>query len=203
MVGTLSALSPIGSANSCSSLLFAVTAGFSIYGVLHYRKNGCLPEYAVQDTEHLPIEDHDYSADTSDKLNNYGNMQPNHANEVEAPFTHTNAEEQTHPSGPITWNLQQPHTAPAELGFEPVDTTYHSGGHPYGSSQQPQSQPAYHYSAHDSRYDTHHSNESHFVGGLPVQSGRGQSRHNLAQDYDHGGYGNSGTVDFPHGDYSR
>ena len=201
MVGTLSALSSISSAYSCSSLLFAVTAGFSIYGVLHYRKNGSLLEYAVQDAEHLPVEDHDYSADTSDKLNDHENLQLNHANE--ASLTHTNTEEQTHPSGPIAWNLQQPHTAPAELGIEPVDTSYNGGGHPYGSSHQPQSQPTYQYSAHGSRYDMHHSNESHFVGGLPVQSGGGQSRHNLAQDYDHGGYGSSGTVDFPHGDYSR
>lgn len=185
------------------SLLFGVTAAFAIYGVIYYRKNGSLPDYSIQDEEHLPFEDSDFSADTSDKLNNHENMQLNHSDEEEAPLTHAHAEEPTHPSGPITWNLQQPHT---ELEFVPVDTSYYSGGHPYESSQQPQSQPTFQYSANNSRYETHYSNESQFVGGLkplPVQDGGRLSRHNLALDFDHGGYASSGRVDFPEGDYSR
>lgn len=184
-------------------LLFGVTAAFAIYGVIYYRKNGSLPDYSIQDEEHLPFEDSDFSADTSDKLNNHENMQLNHSDEEEAPLTHAHAEEPTHPSGPITWNLQQPHT---ELEFVPVDTSYYSGGHPYESSQQPQSQPTFQYSANNSRYETHYSNESQFVGGLkplPVQDGGRLSRHNLALDFDHGGYASSGRVDFPEGDYSR
>ena len=143
--------------------------------------------------------------DTNDKLNDHENMQPSQSNEDETPFPHTNAEEQTHPSGPITWNLQRPNDAPAELGFEPIDTSYH-GGHPYESLQQPQSRPIFQYSASNSRYDTHHFNESQYVGELeplPLQTGGRPSRPNLALEYDHGGYASGGRVDFPAGDYGR
>ena len=175
---------------SGSSLLFAITAAFSIYGVSYYRKNGSLPDYM----------------DTSDKFNGLENMQPNHSDEGETQMPHTNAEEQTHPSGPITWNLQQPPLAPAELGFEPVDTSYHSGVHLYEPVQRPQSRPAFQYAANNSQYDTHPSNESQFVGGLeplPLPIGGRPSRHNLAMDYDHGGYASAGRVNFPEADYGR
>ena len=191
---------------SGSSLLFAVTAAFSIYGVSYYRKNGSLPEYSIQDAAHLPIEDQDFSAETSDKLSDPENVQLNHSDEDHTPFTHTNVEEQTHPSGPITWNLQQSHTAPADLGFEPVDTSYYGGGHSYESSQRPQSRPTFQYSVNNSGYDTHPSNESQSMGGLqplPMQIGGPPSRHNLAMDFDHGGYASGGRVDFPEGDYGR
>lgn len=187
-------------------LLFAVTAAFSIYGVSYYRKNGSLPEYFIQDAEHLPIEDQDFSADTSDKFNGHEDMQLNHSSEVESPFPQTDAEEQTHSSGPVTWNLQRPLIAPAEAGFEPVDTSYYGGGHPYESSQQPQSGPTFQYPANGSRYDTHHSNESQFVGGLkpsPMQIGGYPPRQDMALDYDHGGYASSGRLDFPEGHYGR
>lgn len=206
MVGTLYALNLISRAHSGSSLLFVVTAAFSIYGASYYWKNGFLPHYPVQDAEHLPIEDQDFSVDASDKLNDHENMQLNHSDEDEIPFTHTNAKEQTHPSGPITWNPQQPHSVPAELGFGPVDTVYYGGGHPYETSQRPQSQPIFQYSANKSPYDTHHSNESQFMGGLkplPAQAGERPSRYNLAMNFDHGGYASGASVDFPEGDYGR
>lgn len=203
MVRTLYALNSIDKAHPAPSLLFAVTAAFSIYGVFYYRKNGSSPEYSVRDAEHLPIEDHDFSADTSDKLNDHENTQLNHAHGTEPPFARTNAEEQTHPSGPITWNLQQPHTAPAELGFEPVDTSYHSSGHPYEYAQRSQSQPNRQYTANDSGYDRDRFNESQVAGGLPTRTGESPSRHNLALEYDHGGYGTGGRVGFPEGDYGR
>lgn len=191
---------------SGSSLLFAVTAAFSIHGVYYYRKNGSSPEYSIQDAENQPIEDQDYSANTSDKLNDHENMQLNKSDEDETPITHTSAEEQTHPSGPITWNLQQPHTALDELGFEPVDTSYYSSKHPYESLQRPQSRPSSQYPANTPGYEMYHPNESHFIGGLrplPVQVGGGPSRHNLALEYDHGGYASGDRVSFPEGDYSR
>ena len=65
LVGALHALSLVGNTHSGSSLLFAVTAAFSIYGVSYYRKNGSSPEYSVQDAGHLPIEHHDFSAGTN------------------------------------------------------------------------------------------------------------------------------------------
>ena len=185
------------------SLLFAVTAAFSIYGVSYYRKNGSSPEYSIRDVEHLPSENHDFSADIGNKPNDHENMPPNHANEDGTRFMHTNTEEQTHPSGPVPWNMQQPHTAPAELGLQPIDTSYHVGGHPYGTSQQIQSQPSYHYAADNARYNTQPSNQSQVVGELPVQIGGPPSRHNIALGYDHGGYGNGGRVDFPEGNYDR
>ena len=203
MVRTLYALNSIKKAHPGPSLLFAVTAAFSIYGVSYYRKNGSSPEYSVPDAEHLPVEDHDFSADTSDKLNDHENMQLNHANGDEPPFARTNAAEQTHPSGSIAWNLQQPHTAPAELGFEPVDTSYHGTRHPYEYAQRSQSQPIHQYTANDSRYDLDRFNESQVGGGLPMQTGVGSSRHNLALEYDHDGYGTGGRLDFPDGDYGR
>ena len=212
MVRIMYALSSINNAHPGFSLLFAVTAAFSIYGVSYYRKNGSSPEYSVRDAEHLPIEDHDFSADTSDKFNDHENLQLNHADGDEARFGRTIAEERTHPSGPIAWNLQQqqlqqqpppPHTAPAELGFEPFDTTYRGSGQPYEYSQQSQTLPPYQYPANNSRYDTGRSNESQGVGELPTQSGGGPSRHDLALEYDHGGYGTGGKVNFPEGDYGR
>lgn len=187
-------------------LLFAATAAFSIYGVSYYRKNGSSPEYSTPFTEHLPIEDQDFSADTSDKLNNHEHMQLNQLGGDETPFTHTNAEVQTHTSGPITWNLQQPHITPSEPGFEAVDTSYYSGGHPSEASQRPQSQPAFQYLAKNPPHDTYHSNESQFVGGLeplPTQPGGGPSRYDLALEYDHGGYAGGNRVYFPEGDYDR
>ena len=203
MVGALHALSLIGNTHSGSSLLFAVTAAFSIYGVSYYRKNGSSPEYSVQDADHLPIEHHDFSAGTNFKPNDHEDMQLNPANGAETRFTHMNAEDQNSPSGPIAYNLQQPHTAPAELGYEPADTGHYGGGHPYESSQRPQSQPTYQYPANNFPYDTHHYNESQAVGGLPTQIGGGPSGHQLALDYDHGGYGSGGRVNFPEGDYGR
>lgn len=203
MVRTLYAFGSINNAHPGPSLLFAVTAAFSVYGVSYYRKNGSSPEYSVPDAEHLPIERHDYSASTSDKLNGNENMQLNHANGDEPPFARTNAEAQTHPSGPIAWNLQQPHTAPAEPGFEPIDTSYYSSGHPYEYTQRSQSQPIHQYAANESRYHADRFNESQIVGGLPMETGGGASRHNLALEYDHGGYGTGGRVGFPDGDYSR
>lgn len=191
---------------SGSSLLFVVTTAFSIYGVSYYRKNGSLPEYSSQDAEHSPIEDQDFSADTSDKFNAHETMQLNHSSEEETPFPQRNTEEQTYSSGPITWNLQRPPTAPADVGFEPVDTSYYGSGHAYEPSQRPQSGPTFQYSANDSRYDTHHSSESQSVGGLkplPMQIGGYPPRHDFSLDYDHGGYASGGRVDFPEGDYGR
>ena len=188
------------------SLLFAVTAAFSIYGVSYYRKNGSSPEYSAPHAVHLPIEDQDFSANTGDKLNDREHMELNHSNRDETPFTHTNLEVQTHSSGPITWNLQQPHIAPTEPELEAVDTSYYGGGHPYEALQRPQFQPPFQYSANNPRYATNQANESQFVGGLeplPTQTGEGPSRHNLALNYDHGGYASSGRVDFPEGDYGR
>ena len=189
-----------------SSLLFAVTAAFSIYGVSYYRKNGFSPEYSIQDAEHLPIEDQNFSADPSDKLNDHENVQVNHSDEDETTFPHTNTEEPTHPSGPITWNLQKPHMAPTDLGFAPVDTSYYGGGHAHESSHESQSLPTFQYPAHNIPYNTHHSNESQFMGGSkpsPMQIDGRPSRHNLALDFDHGGYASGGRVDFPDGDYGR
>ena len=186
-----------------SSLLFAITTAFSIYGVLYYRKHGSSPEYSTRDTEHLPIEDQDLSADPSDKLNNHENMQLHHPGEDQTHFTHNNAEVQTYPNGPVTWNLQQPHTAPAELGLEPLDTSYHGGGHPYETAQRPHSPPYHQYPATDPPYDTGHSNETYPVGVLPAQTGGRPSRHNLAMEYDHGGYASGGRVNFPEADYGR
>lgn len=79
MVGALHALSLIGNTHSGSSLLFAVTAAFSVYVVSYYRKNGSSPEYSVQDADHLPIEHHDPSAGTNFKSNDHENMQLNPA----------------------------------------------------------------------------------------------------------------------------
>lgn len=189
-----------------SSILFAVTTAFSIYGVSYYRKMGSLPGYSFSDAQHLPIEDQDFSADTSDKVNDHENVQLNHSDQNQTPLPHTNTEEPTHPSGPITWNLQNPQIAPAELGFEPVDTGYHGGAQAYEPSQRPQSRPPFQYSANNIPYDTHHSNESQFVGGLkpwPTQIDGRPPRHNLAIDFDHGGYASGGRVDFPEGDYGR
>lgn len=183
--------------------MFAVTAAFSAYGVSYYRKNGSSPEYSIRDGEHLAIEDHDFSADIGNKTNDHENMQPDHANDDGTRIMHTNVEEQTHPSGPITWNMQQPHTAPAELGSEHIDTSYHSGGHPYGPPQQIQSQPPYYHPTDNARYNTYPSNQSQMGGELPIQIGGPPSRHDLALEYDHGGYGNGGRVEFPEGNYGR
>lgn len=186
-------------------LLFAVTVAFSVYGVSYSRKNGSLPTYSIQDPQHLPIEDQDSSADRSDKVNDHENIQLNNSEGYGTPFMHSNAEEQTHPSGPITWNLQQPHTAPAELGVQPVQTDYYGGGHHYGFSQQAQSQPVFPYSSNDSRYDTLPSTEGQ-VGRfqpLPSQVGGHPPRRDLAVDLDHGGYASGGRVDFPEADYGR
>lgn len=185
------------------SLLFAVTSAFSIYGVSYYRKNGSSPKYAIRDEENLQVENHDFTTDIGNNTNVHENMQSNHANEDGNQFMPTNTEEQTHPSGPVAWNMQQPHTAPAELGFEPIDTSYHAGGHPYGTSQQIQSQPSYHYPAENARYDNRPSNQSQVVGELPIQIGGHPSRHDLALEYDHGGYRNAGRVEFPEGNYGR
>ena len=183
--------------------MFAVTAAFSIYGVSYYRKNGSSPEYSIRDGENLPIENPNFSADVGNKPNDHENTQPDHANEDGPQYMYTNTEQQIHPSGPIAWNLQQPHTAPAELDFEPIETSYHGGGHPYESSQQIQPQPSYHYPADNARYNTYPSNQSQVVGELPTQIGGSPSRHNLALEYDHGGYRNEGRVDFPEGNYGR
>lgn len=188
------------------SLLFAVTAAFSIYGVVYYRKNGSSPEYSIRGAEHLPTEDQRFPADTNDKLNEPENVQLNRSDEDENRFSHTNVEEPTHPSGPITWNLQRPHNRAAELVSAPVDTSYYGGGHSYESLQPPQSRPAIPYPANTAPYDTHPSNQSQFVGGpepLAMQTGERPSRHNLALDYDHGGYASGGRVDFPEADYGR
>ena len=182
--------------------MFAITAAFSVYGVLYYRKNGSSLAYAIQDADRLPIEDHNFPADRNSKLSDHETTQPNHANENGTQFTNPNTEEPTHPSGPIAWNMQQPQNTPAELGLEPVDTSYHSG-YPYETSQGPQPRPMYHYPDNYAQYHTHFPNESRPMGELPTQVGESPSRHNLALQYDHGGYGNSGRVDFPEGDYSR
>lgn len=134
MVWALHALSLIGSTHSGSSLLFAVTAAFSMYGVSYYRNNGSSPEYSVQDADHLPTEHHDFSACTDFKPNDHEDMQLNPANGADTRFTHMNPEDQNSPI-PIAYNLQQPHTAPAELGYEPADTGHYGGGHPHESSQ--------------------------------------------------------------------
>ena len=194
----------ISSADVGHSLLFAVTVAFSVYGVSYSRKNGSLPIYSVQDTQHLPVEDLDFSADTSDKLNDHENINLNNSEEYRTPFMHSNAEEQTHPSGPITWNLQQSHTASTELGIQNVETDCYGGGQHYESSQHPQSQPFLQYSANESRYDILPSTESQ-VGRfqpLPLQVGGRPPRHDLAMDLDHGGYA-GGRVDFPEANYGR
>lgn len=164
-----------------------------------------MPSYSIQDTQHLPVEDQGFSADRTDKLNGHENIQLNNSEEYGTPFTHSDAEEQTHPSGPITWNLQQPQTAPAELGIQPVQTDYYGGGHHYESSQQPNSQPVFQYSANDSRYDTLPSTESQVgrLRPLPSQVGGRPPRRDLAMDLDHGGYAGGGRVDFPEADYGR
>ncbi len=189
-----------------TSLLFAVTAGFSIYGVFFYRKNGSLPEYSVQDAEHLPIEDQGFATDISDKFENHQRIQLDHPDQGETQFTHMNVEEQTHPSGPIPWNLQQPRTAPAELGYDPVDTSYYGSGHPYEPTQQPPPQPTLQRPDNNSALDTGFPNEGQSMGGLrplPLNVGGHSSSQNLALQYDHGGYASGGRVDFPEGDYSR
>ena len=99
---------------------------------------GSSPEYSVQDADHLPIEHHDFSAGTSFKPNDHENMQLNPANGADTRFTHMNPEDQKSPI-PIAYNLQQPHTAAAELGYEPADTGHYGGGYPHESSQRPQS----------------------------------------------------------------
>lgn len=191
---------------SGSSLFFVVTAAFSIYGLSYYRKNGFLPEYSIHDTEHLPIEEQYFSADTNDKLNNHENMQLNHPDEEETTLAYTNAEEHTHSGEPIVWTLQQPHIAPAELRFEPANNSRNGSGYSYEPSLRPQSRPNFQYSANDSRCDTHPSDKSQLVGGLkplPMQIGGRPSRQDLAMDFDHGGYASGGQVDFPEGDYGR
>ena len=190
------------------SILFAVTAAFSIYGVSYYRKNGSLPEYSVQDAEHLPIEEQNFSAVPGDKLNGHENMQLNRPDEEDAHFPHTNGAEINRPSGPNTWDLQQPHTAPTDSGFEPVElnASYYGVRHPYDSSQQSQSQPTFQDSATNSPYHTPRSNERQRLGALeplPAQMQGGVYQRNLALDYDHGGYASGGRVDFPQGDYDR
>ena len=187
-----------------SSLLFAVTTVFSVYGVIYQRKNGSLPEYSVQDADRLPIEAHDFSMETGDKLND--RLDTQHHRSDERPYTQTNIKEQTHPGGPITWNLQQPHAAPAELGDEAIDPSYYGSRQRYESSQRLQSQITFDHPDLDPRYDMGQSNNSQVMGGLkpiPMQNGGHPSRQNLVQEYDHGGYGSGGTVNFPEGNYGR
>ena len=171
------------------SLLFALTSAFSIYGVLYHRKNGSIPQYSARDPERLPNEHHDLSTNASDKLNDDPSLPLDHSNGGQYPPMHADTEEQTHPGGPITWNLQQPHTAPAELGVASDETTYYGGRHGYPP------------------YDAGRPNNSQVGGGsIPspsIHTGGHPSRQNLAQEYDHGGYASGGRVDFPEGDYSR
>ena len=165
-----------------------------------------MPEYSIQDTEHLPIEDQGSATDTSDKFDDHQSTQLDHPDQGESQFTHMNVEEQTHPSGPIPWNLQQTHTAPAELGYDPVDTSYYGSGHPYEPTQQPPSQPTLQRPGNNSALDTGFPNEGQSIGGLrplPLNVGGHPSSQNLALQYDHGGYASGGRVDFPEGDYSR
>ena len=189
-----------------SSFLFAITAAFSVYGVVYYRKNGSLPDYTVRGVDHLPVEEQNVSEDTSDKFNQQQTMHPNNSSGGEIQFVHTNAEEQTHPSGPGAWTQQQPQMTPAELGHEEVDTSYLGAGRPYEYPQRHQSPPAFPSLAHQPPYDNGPSHGSQSVGDfgpLPMQIQGRPSGHNLALNYEHGGYPGGGRVDFPEGDYGR
>lgn len=187
--------------------LFILTTALSVYGVWYYRREGSLPGIAARALESVPVGDQDegnFSASAYDKFDERGeeqNLQLHRDEGNEHSSLHEAAEGTSHPVRPLSSGTPQtprhaPQLPPHE-GFEPIDTGYQGGRSAYNPpSHQPQVNPF-------EDYETHHSNESGFVGGLkPLPS---QAGHSDPFNYDHRGYGRSAnpSVDFPDADYHR
>ena len=112
-----------------SSILFALTTAFSIYGVSFYRSHGTLPGNTVakdperpesDNLEHTGISPHAY-----DELNGQQEMEQHNAQDEEVSPTQAQDEgNATIPPRPMSWQI--PLAAGTQTqGFEPVDTSYH------------------------------------------------------------------------------
>ena len=173
-------------------LLFIVTTGLSIYGAYYYRSHGALPSYPVHTAEPIDTEDADnyaFSANPHDKF-----IAPEELQDMHPDHDHSNDEEHPpirpdhdiegaphpHSNRPLSWAPEPILRKPIDRDFEAVDTSYHSSvSPPYTNNDPSHSLPIPPPSPLSHRgpsplsnrvpsphYDTIHSNESHFIGGL-------------------------------------
>lgn len=141
------------------SLLFANTTAFSMWGAKYYRKNGELPSYEIKDTEPLPVKDrtnYSFIPNPNDKLGEYDPTHPEPGDEESTAL-------RTNNTAITAAHLAVPTTSPTQGGFSPIDTSYHGGGSFY--DQPPQ--PSHRFSS--PRYETLHSNESDYIGGMELK----------------------------------
>lgn len=109
------------------------------------------------------------------------------------------------------WNRRRTPDLPVGDNYYPVDTSYHGGRQsPYDPPQPPKHRATGSFGGRSPSplYDTHHPNESDYVGGLkprpaqtprPLQSGAGDPfRDDLQLSHD-----SNNRIDFPDADYGR
>lgn len=166
-----------------SSLLFSLTTAFSIYGVSYYRTHGSLPAYDTRPAMYLQsneaADNYAFSANTPDKFTAPEEMQEMHPNghddddhDHDHYTLHSNPEDDhhlnPHPNRPFSWARQPMPELPMDQDFEPVDTSYHGSGEAYNTQHPlPHLPPSPLINRVPSpRYETMHSNQSNFVGGL-------------------------------------
>lgn len=171
-------------------LLFILTTAISIYGAYYYRSHGALPSYPVHTAEPIDAEDADnyaFSSNTHDKF-----IEPEELQDMRSGHEHGNDEEHApirpdhdieggphpHSSRPMSWEPQPILRKPIDRDFEAVDTSYHSSASPpYANDPNslplPPPSPLSHRGPSplsnrvpSPHYDTIHSDESHFIGGL-------------------------------------
>ena len=188
----VSQLSPLDSSIEAAmpttsfSVLFVLTTACSIYGVSYHRAHGSLPAWDTRPVIPFDAEEADnyaFSAHTPDKFTAHEELQemrPDHSDEDEHGndndhYTlHSNPEDDHHPNPnpnrPFSWAHQPMPELSTGQDFEPLDTSYHGGGqgHHYNTTNplpQPPPSPLSN-RVPSPHYETTHSNESYFVGGL-------------------------------------
>lgn len=126
------------------------------------------------------VDNYAFSPNTPDKFTAQEEMQEMHPNghdeennnDNDHYTLHSNPADDHHPNPnpnrPFSWAPHSTPEQPIDQGFGPVDTSYHSSGEGY-STQHPLPQPPPSPLSNRTptpRYETLHSNQSTFVGGL-------------------------------------
>jgi len=199
---------------SFRSILFALTTGFSIYGVLYFRNHGYIP--GANNERPLPHHDEEtddlaFSAQTYDKLDQQRDeeMQRAHPTPQNADDTlpfHNDPEQAQSSQQPSSWDRYPSPVSSLQPSLERTDTTYHGWNQEYYPSRpHPPAQSI----DEDTSYDHHRVGSGSYTAvpkppRAPIDTGD-PFRDGLGLSHDHGGYAGAGRgrVDFPEGAYGR
>ena len=193
---------------------FGLTTAISMYGVSYFRKNGHLPDKALQPVAVETGDDDTYNltANPNDCLEGASRRQerpPYRRDQDEMSSLHSGPE---HAVGLQSVGMTNRNPTPdlhMDHSFEPAVTSYHgSTGKEYASNV-PTSPPAYSQprlpSPHFEQFNMQ-SNQSRFggetkLGQVPVEGNPFSD--DVALPHDHSGNGSGNHIGFPQGDYHR